>query len=38
MTFEVQFLEKAIESGGVPLEGIDFEVDPVSGELTAIGG
>jgi hypothetical protein len=33
-TFEVQFLERSIEAGGPPLELIDFEIDPVSGELT----
>jgi hypothetical protein len=37
-TLEVQFLERNIEAEGPPLEIIDFEVDPVSGELTSTGG
>ena len=38
ITVAVQFLEKAIEAEGFPLEAIDWEVDPASGELQAIGG
>jgi hypothetical protein len=38
VTFEVGFMEKAIEAQGVLLDGIDFEVDPVSGELQATAG
>jgi hypothetical protein len=38
VTVAVQFLEKAIEAAGFPLEAIDWELDPASGELRAIGG
>jgi hypothetical protein len=38
VTVAVQFLEKAIEAEGFPLEAIDWELDPASGELRAIGG
>jgi hypothetical protein len=34
ITFEVQFMERSIRASGEPLEIINYEIDPISGELT----
>jgi hypothetical protein len=38
LTLSVSFSEKAIQAGGEPLEPIDFEIDPDTGEVSANAG